>query len=197
MVSNSTRRPYHHGNLRESVIDLACEVLEREGREALSLRDLARRLDVSHSAPAHHFVDRDGLLDALVARALTDLDALAGRVAARRGSRDPVTQLTDFLLAFTRYGAEHPQLVRLMLERKDSDHLKVQAAATFRAPVGYLDAARAAGTVTDPPGTTAEEVLEVVLLGLLDVAARSGPSKRLDRIASASARVVLAGLSPG
>ncbi|WP_136708516.1 TetR/AcrR family transcriptional regulator [Agromyces sp. H66] len=58
---------YHHGRLRESLIDAAVTAIEQEGLARLSLRDLARRVGVSHAAPAHHFGDREGLLTAIAA----------------------------------------------------------------------------------------------------------------------------------
>ena len=81
-----------------------------------------------------------------------------------------------------------------MIDRKDGDTLKELTATTFSAPVACLHSARRAGIVVDPVGVGAEEVLEVVLLGPLDVAARTGTSKRLDRVAATTAEVVLAGL---
>ena len=58
------KRPYHHGDLRRALLDAAVEVIEESGPTALSLRDLARRADVSHAAPQHHFGDKAGLLTA-------------------------------------------------------------------------------------------------------------------------------------
>lgn len=57
--------PYHHGNLRQALLDAAVSAIEEEGVDRLSLRDLARRIGVSHAAPAHHFGDRTGLFTAL------------------------------------------------------------------------------------------------------------------------------------
>lgn len=61
-------RPYHHGNLRPTLLDAAVRAIEEKGIFALSLRDLARRAGVSHAAPAHHFGDKTGLLTALAAQ---------------------------------------------------------------------------------------------------------------------------------
>ncbi|WP_395245863.1 TetR/AcrR family transcriptional regulator [Agromyces sp. MMS24-K17] len=58
---------YHHGRLRETLIDAAITAIEEEGVDRLSLRDLARRVGVSHAAPAHHFGDRTGLFTAIAA----------------------------------------------------------------------------------------------------------------------------------
>ena len=56
---------YHHGNLRRVLLDGALEAIAENGVAAMSLRDVARRAGVSHSAPAHHFGDKAGVLTAI------------------------------------------------------------------------------------------------------------------------------------
>lgn len=56
---------YHHGDLRRVLLEAAAQAIEEHGVAALSLRALARRADVSHAAPTHHFRDKAGLLTAL------------------------------------------------------------------------------------------------------------------------------------
>lgn len=73
---------YHHGNLRHALLDAAAAAVEEEGVDGLSLRDLARRLGVSHAAPAHHFGDRTGLLTAL---AIEGFGRLADALEASAG----------------------------------------------------------------------------------------------------------------
>ncbi|XUL93623.1 TetR/AcrR family transcriptional regulator [Streptomyces galilaeus] len=58
-------RPYHHGDLRAALLARAEETLREKGTAALSLRELARDLGVSHNAPSRHFRDKQALLDAL------------------------------------------------------------------------------------------------------------------------------------
>lgn len=81
------RNRYHHGDLRSALVSTALRIVEEEGVEALTLRDLARRLGVSHAAPAHHFPDRASLLVALAGEGFLRLaEALAkGAAAAGRG----------------------------------------------------------------------------------------------------------------
>ena len=61
---------YHHGNLRQVLLDAAAEAIEEQGLAALSLRALARKVGVSHGAPARHFPDKAALLTALATEAL-------------------------------------------------------------------------------------------------------------------------------
>lgn len=73
---------YHHGNLRQALLDAAVTSIEEEGVDRLSLRDLARRVGVSHAAPAHHFGDRTGLFTAL---AEDGFERLAAALEAAHG----------------------------------------------------------------------------------------------------------------
>ncbi len=57
---------YHHGNLRETLIDEAVAMIAEKGVEGMSLRALARKIGVSHAAPARHFKTKADLLAAVV-----------------------------------------------------------------------------------------------------------------------------------
>ena len=57
--------PYHHGDLRNALLEAALLILEREGEAGLGLRDLARAVGVSPAAPYRHFDNRAALLEAL------------------------------------------------------------------------------------------------------------------------------------
>jgi AcrR family transcriptional regulator len=73
-MTTTSERPYHHGDLRRTVLDEALAAIERAGPAGFSLRELARRAGVSHAAPAHHFGDKVGLLTAI---AVEGFDMLA------------------------------------------------------------------------------------------------------------------------
>src|SRR5262247_3549711 len=59
--------PYHHGSLREAMVEAAERILERDGIAGLTLRAAAREAGVSHAAPKNHFSDIRGLLSELAA----------------------------------------------------------------------------------------------------------------------------------
>ncbi len=56
---------YHHGNLREALIDAGLKIINENGEDALSLRKVAAACGVSHAAPYAHFKDKDELIDAI------------------------------------------------------------------------------------------------------------------------------------
>ena len=72
--------PYHHGDLRDALIEAAQEILETNGLAALSLRGAARCAGVSPAAPYHHFPDKQALLDAVAERGF---DALTAAMTTR------------------------------------------------------------------------------------------------------------------
>lgn len=102
---------YHHGNLRQALLDEAGKVLEREGAEAISLRGLARTLEVSHAAPGHHFRDRTELLAELAA------DGYAGLADAMEDAMEdaaPGDWLKTSGEAYVRFGVANPERYRMM-----------------------------------------------------------------------------------
>ncbi|MGH8286574.1 MAG: TetR/AcrR family transcriptional regulator, partial [Steroidobacteraceae bacterium] len=54
--------PYHHGDLRRTLIETALTMLTEEGAWNFTLREVARRAGVSHTAPYNHFADKSALL---------------------------------------------------------------------------------------------------------------------------------------
>ncbi|MET8505901.1 TetR/AcrR family transcriptional regulator [Streptomyces sp. NPDC004787] len=147
-TTGSTRRGYHHGDLRRAVLDAALDVIAADGPGALSLRDLARRAGVSHAAPAHHFKDRTGLLTAIAAEGY---ELLAAALSGVPGLRERGVR-------YVRFAAAHPAHFQVMfrpdLHRPDDPALlaaKERAAAELRAGVAALPAGP--GDSPDPRDT--------------------------------------------
>ncbi|WP_146053948.1 TetR/AcrR family transcriptional regulator, partial [Pseudomonas syringae] len=67
MPKSETTRSYHHGNLAAVIRQAAWDIVGESGVRGLSLRECARRANVSHSAPAHHFGSMDKLLSEVAA----------------------------------------------------------------------------------------------------------------------------------
>lgn len=58
-------KSYHHGNLKQALIAAGLELLSEKGIEGLSLRKVAKKVGVSHTAPYNHFADKQALLAAI------------------------------------------------------------------------------------------------------------------------------------
>src|SRR5271169_4924111 len=110
-MSTSKPKPYHHGDLRDTLIDLAVGALEQEGPEALSLRGLATRAGVSGMAPYRHFADKAALLAAAARRGFANLRE---RLASVDDQADPKKALVAFGVVYVRFACERPGLFRLM-----------------------------------------------------------------------------------
>lgn len=108
---------YHHGRLREALVEAAVIAVREEGPEGLGIRSLARRLGVSHNAAYRHFTDRDDLIAEVAARVMAQL--VAGMHARLDDVRtdDPVLRARRRLAACGRayvdYAVSEPGLFRL------------------------------------------------------------------------------------
>ncbi|MGX1854858.1 TetR/AcrR family transcriptional regulator [Streptomyces sp. NBC_01456] len=107
-----TRR-YHHGDLRAALLTRAEQTLREKGPGALSLRELARDLGVSHAAPSRHFKDKQALLDALALAGFERLEtALTGsREAAGEAFAD---RLAALVRAYVDFAVDNAELLDLM-----------------------------------------------------------------------------------
>lgn len=109
-------RPYHHGDLDHALKAAAIDLITERGPSGFSLREVARRVGVSHAAPAHHFGDVRGLLTALAIEGFQLLtEALA---AARRSTSDPRQRFVAIGVAYVEVGLARPGHLAIMF-RKD------------------------------------------------------------------------------
>jgi AcrR family transcriptional regulator len=88
--SASPSRPYHHGRLREALVDVGVQLARTAGPEAVVLRAVTREAGVSHNAAYRHFADRDELLRAVCERCMSRLAVLMEQRIADVTETDPV-----------------------------------------------------------------------------------------------------------
>lgn len=89
----------------------AHDVIAERGVEQLSLRDVARRLGVSHQAPYKHYPSRDHLLAEVIRRCFENF---ARFLDARKQYTDPEADLESLGRQYLSYAAKHPLEYRLM-----------------------------------------------------------------------------------
>jgi AcrR family transcriptional regulator len=111
-MPKKTEKSYHHGNLRQALIDESLSVIAEEGPEKFTLRDIARRLEVAPSAPYRHFADKEALLLAVAEECAVRLGAAMDAAAAQ--SEHPIERFRLAGLAYVRFAVEHPAHVKVM-----------------------------------------------------------------------------------
>ena len=140
---------YHHGNLRQALLDRAAEVIAAQGVEALSLRALARDIGVSHGAPARHFKDKKSLLSALATEGYERFTAFISAAAEAAGV-DPIARYNAMGRAVIRFALtqpayytafNHPDVIQQTdadLRKRHKEYLSiVQQAATQAQAAGW------------------------------------------------------------
>ena len=128
MLTSMTRKekkPYHHGNLRQSFVEASLEVIAEQGPEGFTLRDIARRLGVAPSAPYRHFADKEEALAAVAAECGERLGAAMDAAAAE--SENPLERFRLAGLAYVRFAVEHPAYFKVM------SHAHISGQAPLRA----------------------------------------------------------------
>ncbi len=124
---------YHHGDLRQELLRASRHIVAEDGIGALTFREVARRVGVSHAAPAHHFDDKAALLAAVAAEGFVELTQALSQALLGAGEQ-AVHRLNATGVAYVTYAAEHPNLFRLMFGRelavcKDEEFVQSSARA--------------------------------------------------------------------
>lgn len=153
------RRSYHHGNLREALLQGALRVIAELGPAAFTLREVARRAGVSHNAPYRHFRDKDALLAAVAAQGFRELTR-AMREAGERQSK-PLDRLKQSGLAYVAFAIRRPEHFTVMFDSpviacKDDEYLQASQEA-FDTLVNYIRICQDQGQM--PAGNTLERAL--------------------------------------
>ena len=125
---------YHHGNLKEALINAGLSILTEQGLAALSLRKCAEIVGVSPMAPKNHFGNMAGLLTAIASHGygalLEAVRRAMDQAVDRPGRRDAA------LTAYVAFARNHPALYELMFSNrqinKQDPELQAQLAACFQ-----------------------------------------------------------------
>lgn len=108
---------YHHGSLREALVDAAVEAVREKGPDDWSLRDLCRRVGVSHNAAYRHFAHRDELVAVVAERTMQRLVETLKAHLATVAAEDPVLRarrrLAEIGRGYVAFALAEPHLFRL------------------------------------------------------------------------------------
>ena len=114
-------RRYHHGDLRNAVIDAGLQLLASRPLDELGLREVAREVGVSATAIYRHFADKQALKTALAQAGLDQLARAQQAASAQAGGG-----MAGFLasgLAYVRFAVDQPVLFRLVFSHAQPDDL--------------------------------------------------------------------------
>ncbi len=141
--------PYHHGALREAMLEAAERILERDGIAGLTLRAAAREAGVSHAAPKNHFGDVRGLLSELAAVGFARFGAAL--VANVRDDAPPKAQLAAIGHGYVTFAQRNPGLFLLMFRGERLDFSRPALRGAAEAAFGVLAGAVGAHGSADTP----------------------------------------------
>src|SRR5690606_4506005 len=167
--SRAPRKPagrYHHGDLRNALLQAAVATIDREGVEALTLRGVGETLGVSRTALYRHFRDKTSLLEAVAAQGFRTLRA--DLTCAWESGGAGIAAFTAMGRAYVRFAVTHPSHYRVMFgafrpQGTCDDDLKAAGAGAFQALVDALAAQQSSGAIRrDPLQTQAGYVWAVV-----------------------------------
>jgi len=147
-------RAYHHGNLREALLESALALIGEGGPAGCTLREVARRAGVSHNAPYRHFRDKEELLAEVAAQGFEELTRSMQEAA--RKHKGSLARLRSSGLAYVDFALRRPQHFTVMFDapmaRGDaaSNAASDAGARAFKTLVGFVKDCQAEGQL--PPG---------------------------------------------
>jgi AcrR family transcriptional regulator len=130
------RKPYHHGNLREALLDAAIRLIAEVGPTAFTLREVARRAGVSHNAPYRHFRDRDDLMAAVAAQGYGELTQ--AMVEAAGSKSDALERLKCAGLGYVAFALRRPEHFTVMFDAPSSELKHADSAEAAKQAFGTL-----------------------------------------------------------
>ncbi len=111
--STNKKAKYHHGDLREALIQSATSMIEKDGVNNLSLRKLAEQVNVSRTAAYHHFKDKHDLLCAIAAQGFAQWTEMAETIN-NDDSLSPQEKFKQFFLKYIQFAIDNSAIYELM-----------------------------------------------------------------------------------
>ncbi len=112
-----TTKPYHHGDLRQTLLLTATDIIAEGGIESLSIRKLAERAEVSRTAPYHHFKDKNALLCAIAEQGFLNQNQLVEQAVLETQALSPQQAFEHYVLVYINFAEQNQQTYDLMYGR--------------------------------------------------------------------------------
>jgi AcrR family transcriptional regulator len=156
-------KKYHHGDLKNALIEAGAEILSKEGVSGLSLRKVASRAGVSHAAPYAHFTDKQALIAAISTEGYCRLYEKLTAVV-QKYQLDPLRQFVEVAWAFIEFARDDPDLFKVTFssvieKEKDFPAFVEMTRKNFQLLVVLVEACQAAGVLK--PGLADEMAVSI------------------------------------
>jgi AcrR family transcriptional regulator len=113
-------RPYHHGDLARALRTAALALIDELGPDGFALREVARRVGVSHAAPYRHYPDKRALFTALAIEG-TNLLSESLLAALSAAGSDPRARFLAAAHAYVRFAVDHRAHFKVMFFASEVD----------------------------------------------------------------------------
>ena len=154
-----TAKKYHHGDLKNALIQAGIEILNTEGIHALTLRKVAQKAGVSHAAPYAHFADKQALIAAISTEGFRLIyEELSAAITPYAGN--PARQLVEGACAYAQFAVNEPAHFKItfsgVIEKEEEYPAFVEIShRTFRRVVDIVEACQQAGVLKESPSDLA------------------------------------------
>src|SRR4051812_31992664 len=155
-------RGYHHGNLKEALLQAALGLIAEKGAAGFTFADAARMAGVSPAAPYRHFRDRDELLSSIALRGFEQFEA-ALNAAWDDGRPDTLTAFQRVRKAYLKFAREEPSFYSAMFESGLSIEINPALHAAGERAFGVIRAAAERLAALAPPGVARPPALMMAL----------------------------------
>ncbi|HZF69455.1 TetR/AcrR family transcriptional regulator [Sulfuricurvum sp.] len=152
-MKDKKNSPYHHGNLKEELLQTALEMIDKEGLDTITLRELTQRLGTSRTAVYRHFASKEALILGVIEKGYEHLNLLFTPIFEDR-TYSVAERFERMGRAYLNFAIEHPNLYRLLFgemyrkEREEICDYKDETQATgLYALIGLLSEAQEEGII--------------------------------------------------
>jgi AcrR family transcriptional regulator len=192
----TSKKPYHHGDLREQLLLAGEEALNEMPVEQVSLREIARRAGVSHAAPKHHFPTMGDLLGEIAARGFTKFVAALDEASRQTAVQTAEGRLMAMGWAYLRFAESNPTIYSIMFGKIDRMMMTPSMVQSSMAAWSQIEDAVAALIGQSRAPTGALHVWSSVHgLSMLKAERRLPPHLTLHAVEENLLRIMVAGLS--
>jgi len=149
------KRTYHHGDLKNALIQAGVEILAKDGVSGLSLRKVASRAGVSHAAPYAHFADKQALIAAISTEGFRQLYTRINSVGEEYKDK-PSMQLIEVAWAYVQFALDDRDRFKVMFsgvleKEKEYPDFVEESQRNFQLVKMIVEANQASGMLRSGP----------------------------------------------